>query len=401
MNLLYNYYMIKYKVPSDWLKYDPIAIVEKLTEAKAAVLSLTGMPYQQSWVKALQDVQLKSEVSGTSRIEGAEFTDAELEAAMRSESAKELETRSQRQAAAAVRTYRWIAKLQQDRPVNAELIREIHRLVVTDADDDHCEPGRIRGLDQNVIFGNPPHRGADGGEECAAAFNGLVAAIQGRYTGVDLLIQSLVVHYHFAAIHPFLDGNGRTARALEALMLQRAGLKDSLFIAMSNYYYDEKIQYLKILSDVRARDYDLTPFLIFGLTGIATQCRRLLFLIRRQVSKALYRNVMFDLFDRLETGKKRVLAKRQIHILKMFLEQDRMSVQDLYNRTLIQYASLKKGRDAFIRDLLNLLDIGALAVDNETRIVAIRLEWPTEITETEFFEKIKRMPKAKPHSLSF
>lgn len=51
-------------------------------------------------------------------------------------------------------------------------------------------------------------------------------------------------------MHPFLDGNGRTARAVEALMLQRAGLRDALFIAMSNYYYDEKTVYLAALAEV-------------------------------------------------------------------------------------------------------------------------------------------------------
>jgi Fic family protein len=40
----------------------------------------------------------------------------------------------------------------------------------------------------------------------------------------------------FAAMHPFADGNGRTARALEALLLQRAGLREACFIPMSNYF---------------------------------------------------------------------------------------------------------------------------------------------------------------------
>jgi Fic family protein len=38
------------------------------------------------------------------------------------------------------------------------------------------------------------------------------------------VIQALALRYHFAAMHSFMDGNGRTARALEALMLQRVGL---------------------------------------------------------------------------------------------------------------------------------------------------------------------------------
>ncbi|MDQ3255222.1 MAG: hypothetical protein M3R15_15200, partial [Acidobacteriota bacterium] len=53
------------------------------------------------------------------------------------------------------------------------------------------------------------------------------------------------------------------------------GLRDTLFIAMSNYYYDEKDAYLTALSDTRASNHELMPFLKFGLCGIALQCQRL------------------------------------------------------------------------------------------------------------------------------
>ncbi len=38
--------------------------------------------------------------------------------------------------------------------------------MVTGCDDDHCEPGKLRRRDDNVIFGIPPHRGCEGGAEC-------------------------------------------------------------------------------------------------------------------------------------------------------------------------------------------------------------------------------------------
>ena len=195
---------------------------------------------------------------------GADFTERELDAAL-SETSDERFTRSQRQARAAVKAYRWIARLPSARPIDADLIKHIHRLIVTDADDDHCPPGQLRQQDQNVTFGAPRHRGVAGGTECVKAFTQLIKAAQGAYSQHDPLIQALALHYHFAAMHPFLDGNGRTARALEALMLQRAGLRDALFIAMSNYYYDEKNNYLAALAEVRRRNHDLTPFLVLGL----------------------------------------------------------------------------------------------------------------------------------------
>ena len=101
---------VRYSVPRDWLRFDRVAIQEELVAAKAAVLALAKMPYQRAWAEELQAIQLKREVAGTSRIEGAEFTEKELDAAMR-ETPEALETRSQRQAAAAVATYRWVSAL--------------------------------------------------------------------------------------------------------------------------------------------------------------------------------------------------------------------------------------------------------------------------------------------------
>ena len=392
--------MIAYEKPQDWILYDFSKIANQLTNAKAIVLSLRTIPYQKDWADELQMVQLKREVAGTSRIEGADFTDKELEAAMK-ETAEQLQTRSQRQAAAAVKTYRWIAKLPQDRPMSEELICEIHRMLVTDADDDHCPPGKTRGRDQNVTFGAPRHRGVEGGDECKKAFSELCSAAQQEFQAHDPLIQALALHYHFAAMHPFLDGNGRTARALEAMMLQRTGLKDALFIAMSNYYYEEKTAYLNTLAEVRANEYDLTSFLMFGLKGIEQQGKRLFDEIRKNVAKALFRNLMYDLFNRLRTPRKRVMKERHIEILKLLLNTDRMNLDELTERTKIYYHTLGNSRKALIRDINYLIGLRAIEFtkqpDNKYDFF-VRLEWPMEITETEFFKRVKQMPKAKTHT---
>jgi len=382
------------------MRYDPTAIARELADANAAVLSLKTIPYRRSWVEELQKIELKREVAGTSRIEGAQFTDRELEAALK-ESPEQLLTRSQRQAHAAVKTYRWIATVAPDRPIDGAAICEIHRRIVTGADDDHCAPGALREDGQDVTFGIPKHRGAEGGDECRRAFGQLSRAIQHQYPEHDPLLQALAAHYHLAAMHAFLDGNGRTARALEALLLQRAGLRDTCFIAMSNYYYDEKAGYLAALSQVRERDYDLTPFLRFGLKGIATQSKRLLTEIQHHVSKELFRNLMYDLFGRLKTPRRRVIAKRQITILKQLLEAEEIRLDTLIERTSNAYAGLKNPRKAIIRDLNDLIALKAITAprtpDGRYQI-KVRLEWPTEITESKFFEELASLPKAKTHS---
>ncbi len=391
--------IVRYELPRDWISYDRAAIFNELTAAKAAMMALTEIPYQRSWADELQKVQLKREVAGTSRIEGAEFTEKELEAAMR-ETPEQLETRSQKQAAAAVATYRWLAKLAADRPLDEELVLDVHRRLVSGCDDDHCPPGKLRERDQNVTFGAPRHRGAEGGGECTVALQSLVEAARTVFREHDALIQALALHYHFAAMHPFLDGNGRSARALEALMLQRTGLRDTLFIAMSNYYYEQKVGYLNALNETRAAGHDLTPFLKFALKGVASQCRRLFAEIKLQVAKALFRNTMTDLFGRLKSPRKRVMSNRHVQLLNLLLDEEEITLTELVLRTGHFYR-LKNPTKALIRDLNYLIELKAVGAqrlpDEAGFLISIRLEWPTQVTETEFFRHVKEMPKAKLH----
>lgn len=390
---------VRYAIPDNWARYDRLAVIEELALAKAAILALTQMPYQRSWAEKLQTIQLKREVAGTSRIEGAEFTDQELDAAMR-ETPEQLETRSQKQAAAAVATYRWIAGLESDRPVDEGLIKEVHRRLATGCDDDHCAPGALRGRDENVTFGAPSHRGAEGGAECATAFSALARAARTTFREHDPLIQALLLHYHFAAMHPFLDGNGRTARALEALLLQRTGLRDTLFIAMSNYYYENKAAYLTALNAAWDRGHDVTPFLKLALGGIAAQCQRLLGEIRHQVAKALFKNTVTDLFGRLVSPRKRAMSARHVQLLYLLLETDEVPLAELSTRTRHFY-QVKNPYKALLRDLSYLTGLGAMRVrrqgDGEEHLLSVDLDWPTRITETEFFRKVKELPKGKVH----
>lgn len=393
--------MLKYTVPENWIKYDPVSIVANLVNAKAAVLSLKSMPYHKSWVENLQKMELKREVAGTAKIEGADFTDSELDAALK-ETPEELHTRSQRQARAAKKAYLWIADIPDDRPIDEKLICEIHNRMVTGADDDHCPPGIIRAQDQNVTFGTPRHRGVEGGSDCAGAFAQYVKALQQEYSGHDPFVQALAAHFHFASMHPFLDGNGRTARCLEALLLKRAGLRDTCFIAMSNYYYDEKIRYLGVLSESRAQDFNLTSFLNFGLRGIETQSKRLLSLIRQEVSRELFLSLALKLFKRLKSRKKRVIAGRQLEILKILLaNDDGQEVNETFEQIKSHYGGLKSSWKAFVRDAIGLHDLGAIKIEespDKQVILKVDLDWPTKITETDFYKIISELPKAKTHS---
>jgi Fic family protein len=397
--MTYSQHMIRYEMPTRWIHYNATELIRELTEAKGAIMLLKSIPYQRRWVDALQEMQLKLEVAGTSKIEGADFSGNELDVAMK-ETPEQLFTRSQKQAHAATQTYRWIATIPKDRPIDEELICEIHRRIITGADDDHCPPGRFREETQNVIFGTPQHRGVEGGEECLQAIARLVHAVEREFGEHDQLIQALAIHYHLGAMHAFLDGNGRTARAVEALMLQRAGLRETAFIAMSNYYYDEKNGYLTSLNQVSEQGHDLTAFLRFGLRGIAIQSQRLASEIREHVSKEIFRSLAHDLFTRLLSPKKTLIAKRQLAILEVLLHAPEVDFEELVLLLTETYKSVKNSRKAIVRDVDHLSGLRAISVTKKDSrfLISVRLAWPSEITEGEFFEALKKLPKVKGRS---
>lgn len=71
-----------------------------------------------------------------------------------------------------------------------------------------------------------------------------------EHTDIDPLIRMAVAHYQFEAIHPFTDGNGRTGRILNLLMLIEQGLLDLPVLYLSRYIIRHRADYYRLLLDV-------------------------------------------------------------------------------------------------------------------------------------------------------
>lgn len=68
--------------------------------------------------------------------------------------------------------------------------------------------------------------------------------------GLDPLVTMAVAHYQFEAIHPFADGNGRTGRILNILLLHQAGLLQLPVLYISRYIIKHKNDYYRLLREV-------------------------------------------------------------------------------------------------------------------------------------------------------
>jgi Fic family protein len=85
---------------------------------------------------------------------------------------------------------------------------------------------------------------------------------------IDPLVRMAVAHYQFEAIHPFIDGNGRTGRVLNLLMLIEQGLLDIPVLYLSRYIIRHKADYYRLLLAVTVENA-WEPWIKYMLAAVA------------------------------------------------------------------------------------------------------------------------------------
>jgi hypothetical protein len=100
------------------------------------------------------------------------------------------------------------------------------------------------------------------------------------------------------------------------------------------------------------------------------------------------RNTMTDLFGRLRSPRKRVMSDRHVKLLQLLLDQGSHKFSEVIKQTAALY-QVKNPRKALIRDLSYLAGLEAIEIkqtdDKLDATISINLDWPTQITESEFF----------------
>ena len=116
----------------------------------------------------------------------------------------------------------------------------------------------------DVIYTPPPPA------EVPALMRELVEWLRSEETIHPVLVAG-IAQFQLVHIHPFVDGNGRTSRLLSTLCLYRSGYDFKRLVTISEYYDRDRAAFYKALQDVREAGMDLTGWLDFFVTGLATQ----------------------------------------------------------------------------------------------------------------------------------
>lgn len=161
------------------------------------------------------------------------------------------------------------------RPITEKVILKIHRLV-TENTLEEIYSGHYRKGPVFVVrrkFGWPDETMYTGPEadKVPGLMKDLIAWIRNS-VGKDIhpIIVAGIVHQELAAIHPFQDGNGRTARALATLILYERGYDFRRLFALEDYYNKARPKYysaINIGKNYEERRVDFTPWLEYFVKG--------------------------------------------------------------------------------------------------------------------------------------
>ncbi len=228
-------------------------------------------------------------------------------------------------------------------PISEGLIREIHKRLVEGVRGGRAKPGEWRTLQNYVansrtgeVIYTPPPPG-----EVPALMRELVEWLRAEETIHPVLVAG-VAQFQLVHIHPFVDGNGRTSRLLSTLALYRAGYDFKRLFTISEYYDRDRAAFYAALQGVRNARLDLTGWLEFFVTGLATQLQE----VRAKGEQAIRADVLAA-----EKG----LNERQTILLGALL--------DSVSLTLAQAEHLLPAvaRRTVQRDLKRLVEVGLVS----------------------------------------
>lgn len=174
-------------------------------------------------------------------------------------------------------------------------------------------------------------------------------------TGDDIhpALKAGVVHYELVRIHPFLDGNGRVARAVAILVLFSEGYDIKRFFSLEEYYDREPINYYNALQSVGRAEGNLNAWLEYFTQGLAIELTRI---------KDRVKSLSTDLKIKKSLGGQQLaLTERQIKIIEFIQEQG-----FLQNKAFFELFPMVS-EDTVLRELKDLLKKGIVKKEGSTK----------------------------------
>ena len=237
-------------------------------------------------------------------------------------------------------------------PLTPELVFHIHHLMTEKTLENPEDAGRLRmnddvvvedGITHEVVHTPPPYQELPTFvEELCRYFNETNAKVF-----VHPIIRGIIIHFMIAYMHPFVDGNGRTARALFYWYMLKQGYWLMEYMSVSRVIASSKKSYEKAYQYVESDGMDLGYFIVYNLKVLDKAFKQLQAYLKKKQEEKTLANTFLQLGN---------INERQAQIIRMYIDNPNevLTVKDVQTKFMVTATTAKS-------DITGLMQRGMLS----------------------------------------
>ena len=322
------------------------SVLDNIEGRRWLVENMLLMPKHEAWLR--REVAVRR-AAGTTAIEGAGLDEAAVGRLVSRGHTGRL-TEDQQANLNAIQAYEFIDFLsdQPDIPIDELAVRQLNRYLMSGSPET-LTPGVYRKGENKVGDFIPPNQG-----DVPGLMRSFALWLR-QDEDIHPVIKAGLAHVHLVAIHPFWDGNGRTARGLATLILQRSPFGFRKLLTLESTMFDIRDDYFTAIErTVGARyspGYDATPWLEFFTLTLNAHVDQL------TATLTDWHRMMQELHD---MGVGKGLLPRQVDGHVFAVQTGSITRSEYMEITGVSPVTAS-------RDLARLVELGLLAAEGKTR----------------------------------
>ena len=241
--------------------------VEYLTRASSLCAWIQEQAVDVSWISSTQRDALVRLAHYSTRIEGNPLTLPEVEALAMGKDLN-IEEHAKQEVLNYFAALRWIWRKSPNQNIEEKDLLSLHKLLtqrllsISESGVYKSKPNAVfQGT--RIIYKPPPPEAAH------ILTRGLLHWLNSREARIEhAVIVAAIAHHRLVSIHPFTDGNGRIARALESWILYRRGFDTHHIFALDEFFDVDRQRYYREIQKVRQQGDNLTSWLEYVSEGV-------------------------------------------------------------------------------------------------------------------------------------
>ena len=234
---------------------------------------LDAVKLKDDWIADMQKKVLILESHHSTHIEGTALSLEQAKSILEGKKVKGVSRDDEKELLNYKKAMDFISRyLGKDDPVSEGIIREVHKILVKGVRGENANPGNYRKIQNYVVNSRtrevvytPPAP-----LEVLHLMREFTEWINKAEDASPILVAG-IAQFQFVHIHPFIDGNGRTARLLSTLILYKTGYDFKRLFTISEYYDKDRPSYYQAIQTVRKNNMDMTTWLEYFVDGLRSQ----------------------------------------------------------------------------------------------------------------------------------